>query len=141
MNNLFGKVVNIESNTLIYENVSRIASLQYLNFHVAIPENDEIYIGEIIAINEDIIAVLLIGEIIGNEFKSGIIKKPSNPSTIRFIYTEELYKMIGYQEESLERIQIGHSNIYKQYYLDILLLLVILVLVNHVQQLVLFKIF
>ena len=97
MNNLFGKLVNIESNTLIYENNSKIASLQYLNFHVAIPEGEETFIGEIIAINEDIIAVLLVGQIINNEFKSGIIKKPVNPSGVRFIYTEELFKMIGYQ--------------------------------------------
>ena len=118
MNNLFGKLVNIESNTLIYENNSKIASLQYLNFHVAIPEGEETFIGEIIAINEDIIAVLLVGQIINNEFKSGIIKKPVNPSGVRFIYTEELFKMIGYQEESLDRIQIGRSSIYKQYYVN-----------------------
>ena len=118
MNNIFGKVINVENNTIIYENISHAASLQYLNYHVAIPNKDNTYIGEIIAINEDIIAVMLVGEIVNDNFKAGIVKKPNNPSTIRFLYTNELFKMIGYQEESIDRIQIGRSNIYNQYYIN-----------------------
>lgn len=117
-NTIFGRVINIENNTLVYENLSHKAMLQYLNYHVAIPDNNTTFIGEIIAISEDIIAVLLVGTIINNIFSAGVIKKPSNPSTIRFLYQNELINMIGVQEDTFEYIKIGKSNVYSNYYVS-----------------------
>lgn len=118
MNNLFGKVINVEKDTIFFENLSKQANLQYLNFHVAIPDNNGTFIGEIVSINEDIIKVLLVGIINNNKFISGVVKKPSNPSAIRFLNKLELELMIGRQGEFLNQICIGESSIYKGYYVS-----------------------
>lgn len=118
MNNLFGKVINVEKDTIFFENHSKQANLQYLNFHVAIPDNNGTFIGEIVSINEDIIKVLLVGIIINNKFISGVVKKPANPNNIRFLNKLELELMIGRQGEFLNQICIGESSIYKGYYVS-----------------------
>lgn len=118
MNNLFGKVINVEKDTIFFENLSKQANLQYLNFHVAIPDNNGTFIGEIVSINEDIIKVLLVGIIINNKFISGVVKKPANPNNIRFLNKLELELMIGRQGEFLNQICIGESSIYNGYYVS-----------------------
>ncbi len=115
MNNMFGKVLNIEENTIIFENGSHQANLQCLNYHVAIIDKDVNYIGEIVSINEEIIAVLLVGTIKNNHFNAGVIKKPSNLNQIRFLYKSELELLIGHQDDDINEIDIGNSNIYENF--------------------------
>ena len=58
MENLFGSVIGFDANRIIYQNLTKKASIKYLNYHVAIPDGNEIYIGEIVVIDDIMILAI-----------------------------------------------------------------------------------
>ncbi len=114
---MFGKIIEIQDNNVLIENVSSEAETNLLNFHVVFAASNEIkIIGEIIAISSQIITVSLVGEIINNEFIAGVVKKPSLKSSCRLIYKSEVEIILGSQDiANKNNIYIGDSIIYDGY--------------------------
>ena len=113
---MFGKVISIDDNYVVLENLSREAQANYLNIHVVFPEENRCVVGEILNLDSDNIYVLLVGEIRNNNFTSGVIKKPSFKKGCRIIYKSELELILGSQDiNSKNTLYLGKSNIYDGY--------------------------
>lgn len=113
---MFGKIINIDDNFITMENLSKEAQANYLNIHVVFPEENRLVVGEILRIDNEVIDVMLVGEIRNNNFTSGVIKKPSFKSGCRLIYKSELELILGSQDISAKNtLYLGKSNIYEGY--------------------------
>lgn len=119
---MFGKLLKIEDKIVKVENLKKTIQANVINFHVIFEETGENggnffkIVGEIIGMNETEISILLIGEIRGNEFISGVIKYPSVASVCRIVYKQELELIIGSQDyNSSDTILIGSSSLYEGY--------------------------
>lgn len=119
---MFGKILKIEEKVAKLENLKKTIQANIINFHVVFEENGENggsslkIVGEILGMSEEEIDVLLIGEIRGTEFISGVIKYPSVTSVCRIVYKQELELIIGSQDyTSSENILIGSSSLYDGY--------------------------
>lgn len=108
---MFGKIIEINGNSCIVENISHVTHSELMNCHVVFPESDRLVVGEIIKIGEEKITILLVGEIRSNRFFPGVVKKPS--TTPRIINVNELELIIGKQTKDIPTL--GHSTIYKNY--------------------------
>lgn len=95
---MFGKILRVEDTHVIIENLKKQIETNILNVHVIFVENDSKIVGEIIRITAEEIEVLLVGEIKGNTFVTGIMKKPSMQSTCRIIFGTELALILGNQD-------------------------------------------
>lgn len=95
---MFGKILRVEDTHVILENLKKQIETNILNVHVIFGENDSKIVGEIIRITAEEIEVLLVGEIKGNTFVTGIMKKPSMQSTCRIIFGTELALILGNQD-------------------------------------------
>ncbi len=113
---MFGKIKKIEDKYIEVENISKIIQANVINYHVIFEDNinkNIKIVGEILGMNEEIIHIMLIGEIKENSFISGTIKYPSMNSTCRIVYKEELEMIIGKQEfDSSDTLLIGSSALY-----------------------------
>lgn len=108
---MFGKILSIDGTICKVENLSKITHSELMNTHVVFDEEIRKVVGEIIKINNELIEVLLVGEIKNNIFFPGVVKKPSK--TPRLISIGELSTIIGEQNENNNSIVIGNSPIYK----------------------------
>ncbi len=110
---MFGKILEIKDDYVILENSTKEIETNILNYHVVFPANERKIVGEITAINQNQITVLLIGEIINDVFISGIIKKPSLKTGCRLIYKSEVELILGNQDISKkDALYIGKSATY-----------------------------
>ncbi len=114
---MFGKILSIDGTICKVENLSKITHSELMNTHVVFDEEIRKVVGEIIKINNELIEVLLVGEIKNNIFFPGVVKKPSK--TPRLISVGELSTIIGEQIENNNSIVIGNSPIYKGYNIKI----------------------
>lgn len=108
---MFGKILSIDGTICKVENLSKITHSELMNTHVVFDKEIRKVVGEIIKINNELIEVLLVGEIKNNIFFPGVVKKPSK--TPRLISVGELSTIIGEQNENNNSIVIGNSPIYK----------------------------
>ena len=116
---MFGNIIEIQDNIVVIENLKKEAETNLLNFHIVFSENDRLIVGEIIAINAEIIKILLLGEIKNNEFTPGVIKKPSFKTSARLIYKSELEMFLGSQDiGNKSNLLIGKSTTYDGYYVS-----------------------
>ena len=92
---MFGNIIKIDGNKAILKNNTNEINPELMNHHIIFEEEKRKIVGEITKIDEKEISVLLIGEIINNNFTSGIIKKPAGTALIRPITTNELEFIIG----------------------------------------------
>ena len=67
---MFGKVLDIQENNIIIENLKGAPEANILNYHVVFLDNDRKVVGEIIGMNDHQIRIMLIGEIRNNIFLS-----------------------------------------------------------------------
>ena len=116
---MFGKILKIDNNEITIENLSGKALSSIMNCHLVFEEMNRKIIGELIYIDKEIAKVLLIGEIINNQFIAGTIKKPSGTSTVRIINDLELQLIIGSNQFDKNRLILGKSAIYKNYNVSI----------------------
>lgn len=116
---MFGKILKINNNEITIENLSGKALSSIMNCHLVFDEINRKIIGELIYIGREIAKVLLIGEIINNQFIAGTIKKPSGTSTVRIINDLELQLIIGSNQFDKNRLILGKSAIYKNYNVSI----------------------
>ncbi len=116
---MFGKILKINNNEITIENLSGKALSSIMNCHLVFDEINRKIIGELIYIDREIAKVLLIGEIINNQFIAGTIKKPSGTSTVRIINDLELQLIIGSNQFDKNKLILGKSAIYKNYNVSI----------------------
>ncbi len=110
---MFGKIIEINENVLVLENLKGSPETNILNYHVVFNENDRKIIGEITGISDKTITIMLIGEIKDNIFLSGVNKKPSFETGCRIITKSELELILGSQDiANKQTLLIGDSNIY-----------------------------
>lgn len=113
---MFGKIIDVADKIVKVENKSNKIQANVINFHVVFENNGIKIVGEIIGMDEKIIEILLIGELTGSGFISGIIRYPSVESVCRIIYKEELEQIIGSQDYmDSSNLLIGSSSLYSGY--------------------------
>ena len=117
--NIFGHIKTIDNNEIIVENLGGKNISGLMNCHVIIEENNRKVVGEIIYFNDTTIKILLVGEIINNDFISGVIKKPSGNSIIRIINQGELELILGKSTLTADRLYLGKSAIYKNFNISV----------------------
>ena len=100
---MLGKIISIDGNLLKIELTIDVTNKTGLsNLHVAIECQGKKIIGEIISLDLTTATIMLLGEIINNEFVSGVNTKPSFASTVRIINREELNIITENVSDSLE---------------------------------------
>ena len=113
---MFGNIIDIDDNKVTLVNLKQEAETNILNYHVIFAENDRKVVGEIVGINNEVIKILLVGEIKNDIFTSGVIKKPSFKTPARLIYKSELELILGSQDiAAKENLLIGKSTTYEGY--------------------------
>ena len=112
---MFGELIRIDENNVYVKNLSGKVSIQCLNYHVIIPDENRNVVGEIVHITADEIVINLVGEIVNNVFTQGITRKPNSTDNIRFLYKSELELLIGHQNDMPGEFEVGESAIYNGY--------------------------
>ncbi len=111
---MFGRIMYISDNTAYIENkYVENSNGDLLNYHLIFEHDGQKILGEIVEIKDDHIEVHFLGEYINGKYYSGILRKASLNSTIRFINNEELIELIG--SESKDNFVLGKSAIYKNF--------------------------
>lgn len=112
---MFGKILTIDGNSCKIENLSKVTHSELMNCHVIFPEKDRKVMGEITKITDEVIDILLVGEIKNNKFYPGVVKKPN--TVPRIINVSELELVIGTQSKGLP--VLGESSIYKGFNINL----------------------
>lgn len=112
---MFGKILTIDGNSCKIENLSKVTHSELMNCHVIFPEKDRKVMGEITKITDEVIDILLVGEIKNNKFYPGVVKKPNTVPKI--INVSELELVIGTQSKGLP--VLGESSIYKGFNINL----------------------
>ena len=117
---MFGKIVYISDNMAhIKLNEGDKVATNLMNMHILFEDDNKKIIGEVGDINDDIIKVRFLGEIVGNHFIGGVIRKPTLEAKIRVINKDEVGMIVG--ENKPGSILLGVSPLYDDYpiYVDI----------------------
>lgn len=96
---MFGKIIYISDNTAhisIPEGTPVATNL--MNMHVIFEDEKKKILGEVEDISTEVIKVSFLGEIVGNRFVGGVIRKPTLSATIRIITQDELKLIVGQNE-------------------------------------------
>ena len=110
---MFGKIIRVIDNLIYVENTSHRAETGLIGYHVSFLDNNKNIVGEIQNIDEKEIEIGLIGEIKGDKFIAGVLKKPNVNSSCRIITKKELEYLLGKQDFSgRENVYIGDSVVY-----------------------------
>ena len=110
---MFGKIFKVLDNSVFVQNISNKAETGLIGYHVNFIEGNKNIVGEIINLDEKEIEINLLGEIVGNMFVSGALRKPSTKSSCRIITKNELEYILGKQNFSnKENVYVGESSIY-----------------------------
>ena len=110
---MFGKIIKVLDNSVFVQNISNKAETGLIGYHVNFIEGNKNIVGEIINLDEKEIEINLLGEIVGNMFVSGALRKPSTKSSCRIITKNELEYILGKQNFSnKENVYVGESSVY-----------------------------
>lgn len=111
---MLGKIVYINNNIAhisIPSNTSISANL--INMHIIFEDNMKKILGEIEDISPQIIKARFLGEIEGNRFIGGVIRKPTTNAIVRMISAEELQILFGHNNP--DSFLLGTSALYNNY--------------------------
>jgi len=111
---MFDKITYITDNGAsirIKEDAEVVEDL--MNMHVLFEDNEKKVLEEIENIDNNIVGTKFLGEVVGDKFVTGIIRKPSLKSTVRIITREEFALLVT--QESDNAILLGHSPLYNDY--------------------------
>ena len=113
---MFGEILEIHDDVVILQNKTKEIDTNYLNIHVIFGDNNRKIVGEIQNITKDVIKILLVGEIVNNEFIGGLVRKPNLSSGCRLIYKSEVELLIGSQDlDKKDIFYIGKSLVYDNF--------------------------
>ena len=116
---MFGKILEIDEKNVTIENLKKETHSEFMNCHIIFEEPSKKTVGEIVKMDDNIINVLLIGEIENNVFSAGVVKKPATNALVRIINVGELELIIGKNSQSKDSLIIGKSAIYKSFNISI----------------------
>lgn len=116
---MFGRIISVDNNELIIENITHKTVSNLMNCHLIIEDGIRRIVSEVVFMNDEIVKALLVGEIVDNKFISGIIKKPSGNSKIRIIALEELELVFGKNKVSKDNLLLGKSVIYNGFNISV----------------------
>ena len=114
---MFGKVRNINENSITLENITHEVHSELMGCHVVFDEAERKIVGEITKLTSEEAEILLVGEIQGNRFSPGALRKPT--SVPRIITKGELELVIGAQVDSKNTLLLGGSNVYKDFRISV----------------------
>lgn len=110
---MFGKILSVTDTSIIIENLTKKVESTLVGVHIVFENPKNKVVAEISQINSDIITAMLVGEFEGNNFRNGVLNKPTINSKIRIIGKEEVAVLMGNQViESSDSVYIGKSLIY-----------------------------
>jgi Predicted ATPase len=111
---MLGKIIGIEENLIkVQINVDLEKLPTLINMYVVMEDKDKVCVGEIIEIKDDIATINAVGEIIGNQFESGVSRKPSFSAAVKIVSKEKVPLIIstdGFEEK--RDLYLGKSAIY-----------------------------
>ena len=111
---MFGKIIKVIDNSVFVQNISNQVETGLIGYHVNFIEGTRNIVGEIINLDEKEIEINLLGEIVGDKFLAGALRKPSTKSSCRIITKKELEYILGKQNFSnKENVYVGESSVYQ----------------------------
>ena len=114
---MLGQILAISKNDCVVKLDKLVANISDLiNIHVIFEDNNKKILGEVDSIENNTVRITFLGEIVGNDFIGGLIKKPSLDARVRIINTDELKILTGIENES---INLGVSPLYDNYPLNV----------------------
>ena len=108
---MFDKITymsNSECHLRIKENVN--VAMNLMNMHFVFEDGEKKILGEINDLDGNILKVKFLGEIQGDRFISGTIRKPNLNSQVRFISADEIPLIMGKNEKGY--LKLGNSPLY-----------------------------
>ena len=118
---MIGKIVEIRGNEVIVKlGIDITSQTNLVNLHVVFEDEKAKIVGEIKEIDKQNVKIVIVGEIINNQFLPGYSKKPSFHSEVRMIKMDELSKILGSQQiKDNNQIYFGLSTIYTNYRINV----------------------
>ena len=111
---MFGKIKFISGNVAHVETVAKAEEMgDLMNVHVVFEAPDQLILGEVEEVTDEVIKIRFLGEFHDGKYVSGVIRKPVLSSTIRTINDQELRAIVGVYDETT--FKVGQSSIYKEY--------------------------
>ena len=109
---MFKEIIAISKNSAVV-NIENVDEQDLLNMNVIFEDNNKKILGEIEDVDKQTVNITFLGEFINGRFQSGIIRKPSLNSKIRFINKEELGELVGDNDQ--RSMLLGLSPLYNNY--------------------------
>lgn len=111
---MLGKINGIEENVVIVDLNPEVLKTQTLaNHHLVFEEENKMVVGEVVNIKDGKAYVNLIGELVGDRFVGGVIRKPSFGANVMLVSQEKIPLIIGIPEFKENRdLYLGMSPIY-----------------------------
>ena len=110
---MFGKIIYISNNEAHVERVKGEETTNVMNMHVVFEDEKKKILGEVEDIGDEIIKIRFLGEIVGDRFMGGVIRKPTFNSTLRLIRQDEVALLVG--EDNDSSFTLGVSPLYDDY--------------------------
>lgn len=110
---MFGKIIYISNNEAHVERVKGEETTNVMNMHVIFEDEKKKILGEVEDIGDEIIKIRFLGEIVGDRFMGGVIRKPTFNSTLRLIRQDEVALLVG--EDNDSSFTLGVSPLYDDY--------------------------
>lgn len=111
---MFGKIIYISATEAHVATPTDVKqSTDLMNMHVVFEDENKKIIGEVEDVSQDIIKIRLLGEVVGNHFVGGVIRKPTFDSKLRLMNRDEVGLLVG--EDNHESLTLGVSPLYNDY--------------------------
>ena len=111
---MLGKIAGIEENVVVVDLNPEVLKNQTLaNHHLVFEDPDKLIVGEVVNIKDGQAYVNLIGELVGERFVGGVIRKPSFGASVKLVSQEKVPLIIGIPEFKENRdLYLGMSPVY-----------------------------
>ena len=111
---MLGTIIGTNDNeVLIKLNINLYEFGSLINYYVIMEHEDRKIVGEIVDIKDNIAYANLLGEISGENFVPGVIRKPAFSSTVKLVSKEKVPLLISVDKyEENKHLYIGNSSVY-----------------------------
>src|SRR5574344_1485115 len=117
---MLGNIIGVEENVILLNLTIDVSNYQYIINNYVVIEDDARVVGEIIDIMDNIAYINLSGEIINNNFRSGVMVKPSFKSIVKIISKEKIPMVLGVNKyDESKHLYLGTNPIYDGVRIDI----------------------
>ncbi len=107
---MFGNIVYMSNSVAHISMAGLKVSSNLMNMHVIFEDHNKKILGEIEDVSPELLKVHFLGEIVGDRFLGGVIRKPNLDSQIRLITSEEMKLLTGVAGP--ENMLLGMSPLY-----------------------------